>query len=272
MQKKFLFHPSIFLVNQVIIFSSYILIAACWTIPYLFDGLLRYHLFRIALYLSLTILFGIYFLKVIFYELGNTVYILNEDKLIKKSPAKTTIILFSEIINFRYLRLPVGLGIIKGPKKSIRFPFFIENLSELIQSIMEILKKEGKQAAFNEIEINRFKHKARIADFNLRQTYTVITPFFYTVLLFLFLSSITTFTIWRPYILQSLAWILFSFIFPLLGHLSATFYIARKISSQLKQSIDTQPSCDTARIYSITAIITGVLYLICGILFKSLYI
>ena len=155
---------------------------------------------------------------------------------------------------------------------SIRFPFFLENLSELIQSLMEILKKEGKQTAFNESEINRFKHNARIADFNLRQTYTVITPFFYTVLLFLLLSSITTFLIWRPHILQSLAWILFSFLFPLVGHLGATFYIARKISTRLKQNPDIQPSCDTVKIYSITAIITGVLYLISGILFKNFYI
>ena len=272
MQKKFQFHPSIFLVKQVIVFSSYIFIAACWIIPYLFDTLLRGHLLRISLYVTLTVLFGIYFLKVIFYELGNTVYILNEDRLIKKSPAKTTIILFSEIIAFRYLKLPVGLGIVRSTQNRIHFPFFIENLSELIQSIMDILKKEGKQNVFNENEIKRFKHNSRIADFNLRQTYTVITPFFYTVLLFLLLSCVTTFLIWRPRILQSFAWILFSFLFPLVGHLCATFYIARKVSVQLKQNIDARPSCDTVKIYSITAIITFVLYLICGILFTNFYI
>lgn len=272
MQKKFFYHPSIFLINQVIVFSSYIIIVSCWIIPYLFDGLLREHLFRIALYISLTILFGIYFFKVIFYNLGNTMYILDDDRIIKKSPSKTTIIPFSEITGFRYLKPVAGFGIIKGSNKSIRIPLFVENLFDLIQSLSETLTQEGKQSVFIESEINRFKHNSLVTDFNLRQTYIVITPFFYTVLLFLFLSSITTFLIWRPRLLQSLAWILFSFLFPLGAHLCATFYIARKVSVQLKQGDDVQPSCDTIKIYSMTALITGVIFLILGILFTRLYI
>ena len=274
MEKKFRIHPSLFLVKKVIVFSSYVIIATCWIIPYLFQeplSIYRNELLRFALYMSLTIIVGVYFLNILFFEMANTAYILSADRIIKKSPIKTKILLFSEIISFRYIRFPFGLGIIRTPTDKIYLPLFVENLFELIRSVEETLKKEGKQSTFNENEISRFNLKARISDFNLRQTYTVLTPLFYIIFSFLFLSSITTFFIWRLPFLLSIFWIIFSLFFPCIGYLSATLIITQKISAQLKQSIDIQPVCDTLRVYSITALVTGILYLICGIVCKNLF-
>lgn len=274
MQKKFLIHPSIFLVKKVIVFSSYVIIAICWIIPYLFQGALsiyRGELLRFALYMSLTIILGVYFLNILFFQLANTVYILSADRIIKQSPIKTKILLFSEIISFRYSKFPFGLGIIRTSAKKIYIPLFVENLFELIQSIEEILKRDGKQSTMNENKISRFKLNARVSDFTLRQTYTVITPLFYIIFSFLFLSSITTFFIWRLPLLFSIFWITLSSLFPCIGHLSATLIITQKISAQLKQSLSIQPVCDTVRVYSITALVTGILYLICGIVYKNLF-
>ena len=147
----------------------------------------------------------------------------------------------------------------------------MENLFEFIQSIEEILKRDSKQSTLNKKEISRFKLNARISDFNLRQTYTVITPLFYIIFSFLFLSSITAFLIWRLPFLLSIFWIILSLLFPCIGHLSATLIITQKCSIQLKQNIDIQLVCDTVRIYSLTALVTGILYLACGIIFKSLF-
>ena len=274
MEKKFLIHPSIFLVKKVIVFSFYVIIVTCWIIPYLFQGSLsiyRVELLRFALSMSVTIILGVYFLKILFFELANTTYILSADRIIKRSPRKTKTLLFSEIISFRYSKLPIGLGIIRTSAKKIYLPLFVENLFECIQSIEEILIRDGKQSTMNENEISRFKLNARISDFTLRQTYTVITPLFYIIFSFLFLSSITTIFIWRLPLLFSLFWIIFSLLFPCIGHLSATLIITQKISTQLKQNIHIQPVCDTVRVYSITALVTGILYLICGIVYKNLF-
>lgn len=274
MEKKFLIHPSIFLVKKVIVFSFYVIIVICWIIPYLFQGSLsiyRVELLRFALSMSVTIILGVYFLKMLFFELANTTYILSADRIIKRSPRKTKILLFSEIISFRYIKLPIGLGIIRTSEKKIYLPLFVENLFELIQSIEEILKRDGKQSTLNKSEISRFKLNARISDFTLRQTYTVITPLFYIIFSFLFLSSITTIFIWRLPLLFSLFWIIFSLLFPCIGHLGATLIITQKISAQLKQNINIQPVCDTLRVYSITALVTGIIYLICGIVYKNLF-
>lgn len=274
MEKKFLIHPSIFLVKKVIVFSFYVIIVTCWIIPYLFQGSLsiyRVELLRFALSMSVTIILGVYFLNILFFQLANTVYILSADRIIKQSPIKTKILLFSEIISFRYSKFPFGLGIIRTSEKKIYLPLFVENLFELIQSIEEIFKRDGKKSTMNENEISRFKLNARISDFTLRQTYTVITPLFYIIFSFLFLSSITTIFIWRLPLLLSLFWIILSLFFPCIGHLSATLIITQKISTQLKQNIHIQPVCDTVRVYSITALVTGILYLICGIVYKNLF-
>lgn len=261
--------------KRIFVSFSFIIISIFWIIPNLLHeslSIYRPQLLRLSIYISLTILLALYFFHVVFYKLKNTVFILAKDRIIKKSPLKTTILNLAEVTAFRYIRLPFGFGfgLIRTSSRTMRLFLIIENLSELVQSLQEYFERENKHYVFNDKEIAKFKHRALVADFNLKQTFHIIKPLISIILFYILFSSITACRLWRLPLLFSIIWIIFGLLFPIVGHLTANFIIIRKISLQLKQNPPTIPVCDTSRIYSLTALIIATAYLICGILYKNL--
>jgi len=275
MPKKFFYHPSISLVKQILVSLSYIFIVICWIIPFLLHGPLsiyRPQLLRFAIYMSLTILLALYFFHVVFYELKNTVFILTKDRLIRKSPIKTTIIPLSEVTAFRYIRFPFRFILIRTSPRTIRLFLIIKNLSDLVQSLQEYFERENKHSVFNDLEIAKFKHRALVADFNLNQTFHIIKPLISITLSSILFSALTACWLWRLPLLFASIWIISGMLFPLIGYLIAYFLITRRFSLQLKQNPLTLPSCDTSRIYTLTALSIATAYLICGIIYKNFWI
>ncbi len=276
MSKNFSIHPSISLVKDTLVFFSYLCIVICWLIPNLLQGpflIFQAQLIRFAFYMSLTLLLILYLTRTVFITIRDTLYILSEDKLIKRNPFKMHVIPLSEVTAFRFIQIPLGFGFgyIKTSSKKLRLTFLIDNLVELIQLLEVYLSKENGQSIFKSSEIEAFKHQARIADFHLRETFTIIKPLTYLIFGFLILGTVTTFWFWRLPLLFAIAWIIFSVTVPCIGFLVAYTVITKAISRQLTQSGSIAPEFDTSRIYSFTALITACTYLLIGIIFKNIW-
>ncbi len=276
MSKKFTIHPSVSLVKDILVLLTYFGIGICWSIPSLVEGTLelyRPQLIRFALFMSITLLIFLYLTRTVFINLSNTLYILSEDNLIKRNPYKVTTILLSEVTEFRFINLPFGFGYgyLKTPGEKIRLSFLMHNLIECIQSLEKYLHTHDMESVFKKEEISAFKHQALIADFHLRETFLIIKPLTYIICGFLILGVVTTFWFWQIPLLFALVWIILSVTFPCIGFLCAYIIITRAVSKQLSSHGSIAQTFETAKVYSATGLFTFSLYLLTGIIYKSIW-
>lgn len=277
MSKKYFIHPSIDVVKQILYSLVYLGIAVCWIIPGFLHGpflIYRAQLLRFSIYMSLTLLLLLYIIRSIFLNLKETIFILTGDRIIKKSTYKTSSIPYSEISAFRFLHFPFGFGfgVIKTPSKTIRLTFLIDNLADLLHTLQEYLNSESNEPLFNADEIENFKHQALIADFHMRQTYLIFRSLFYIIFSSLLLGMATTFWFWNLPLLFALIWIILSALFPCIGFLGAYIIITKKISVLIKHDAESAQAFNTSRIYHFSILITACAYLLCGIIYKNIWI
>ncbi len=277
MSKIFFIHPSIIVVKQILFFLVYLGIAFCWIIPSLLHGpflIYRSQLLRFSIYMSLTSMLLLYIIRSIFINLKSTVFILTNDKILKKSMYKTSSIPYSEITSLRFIHFPFGFGfgVIKTPSKTLHLTFLIDNLADLLQTLQGYLNKENEKPIFNADEIEYFKHQALISSFHMRQTYDVFRSLIYMISSSLLLGMATTFWFWNLPLLFALIWIILSALFPCFGFLGAYIIISKEISKLIKIDPESAQSFNTSQIYHTSTLITACAYFIGGIIYKNIWI
>ncbi len=274
MRKKFFIHSSIYSVKHLLFSLGYLAIAICWIILIFLEGpilIYRFHFIRFAVFISISILIFLYMCHILFITLQETMYVLTDESLIKKNATRAVLVSLSEVEVFRYIHLPFGLGFgfIQTSSKKIRLTFLIEHLSELLQSLEEYFTKENKRSVFQSREIDTFKHRALITEFNLRQTPTIVGPLMYIILSMMFLSLLTATQIWNLPVFFTIIWVLYSLLSPGISFIVAYFLITRRIAAQLKENPQVKPKYDLLKTYSYTALITLIIYLVSGIIYKN---
>ncbi len=273
-EKKFNIHPNIFLLEEVFFSFSYMVIILCWLFTlFLVDdyNYYRSNFIKLSIYFSFIILLLLNLIHIIITKFRKTVFILNEDSFIKVSQGRTSILHFSDIVSFRYRKFVVGngFGSIRTNKKKINIFFIIKNLSELVDSLQKNLSVQGRSAIFDEKEINEFTYRARFIEFTRNKTFLLIKHLLYSLLSTFLLNTIVAFFLWQLPVEFALVWIFFGGLLVISNNLITRFIFKRGVLKQLIKNPSDIPVCDFSKIYTYTSIISAVVYLICGIIYKN---
>lgn len=273
MEKKFFIHPSILIVEKIIISTCFTIIGIMWIIPFLLPlefRQLRPGLFKFALFITITISLGIYFFRLIFNDLKHTEYILTTEHIIKKSPMKTVTIPLNQISAFQFVRLPFGIGYgqITTHKHKFRFPFIIENLYELILTIKGYFVGQDNNPLVNKHELSALINRAILSDFHERQARLILNPLFSITIYSVFFSFFVALWFWNMPLQYVMSWTFCGLIFPILGYLTVHYYLSRKVLRHLNSFPLMIPAIDSAGYYRTGAAITTLFYSITGIVYK----
>jgi hypothetical protein len=252
-----------------------VFIFLCW-LPTILVYLFVYRepyapLIRLSLNGSMMVVFIALLLAMLNRELLNTLYVVNDDGVIKKTPYKIKMAHFGAIRRFRYVRFPFvnGFGKIEYQGGAIRLPFIIEKLPECITDIEKRLEARGNQSIFDAENIAAFKQKAMINERIILQMSRAIPAIFRTALGFMLGSWLVAQNLWRLPLRWVIFWALCGFIFPLSGFVLAHWEITRNLERGMRKHDFTFQSIDELRTYYLFGLGTFLAYLAAGIILKS---
>ena len=278
MDKKYFYHPSMFISEHIFISILYSLIMISWIVPFILNNKFenfQFSIFRISILITFTFLIASHLIKTLFANLKGTVFVLTYDDIIKKTPRKIITIPYADICQFKFIRFPFtsGYGLLKSSDDKIRFLFFIDNLNDLLTKLEDNLHMWKKESIINKKEMDKFKYVAAVSKYVNDYVFHSIKPLI-TVILYITISSvIIAFRIWNLPPVEALTWTLYSIIYPLLSYLIIHYLITQKISQQIrdaKMKVKDIGSIDTSRIISYSVLISAIIYLLSGILYNFL--
>lgn len=273
-EKKFYFHRNIYLLEELFFSFSYMIIIVCWLFTlFLVDEYSYYRssFIKLSIYFSFIMLLLLNLIHIIINKFRKTVFILNDSGLIKISPGKTSTCHFADIISFRYRRFVIGngFGSIKTVNTKLNIFFAIRNLPELIDSVQEKLRLQSKKAIFDEDEINRFKYRARLVEFTRDRTFFLIRHLLYVFFSTFLLNTVISFFLWQLPLPFAFIWILFGAMVVIANDQIVRFLYKRGVLKQLIERPSEVPDCEISKIYTFTSLVSLIVYLIGGIVYKN---
>jgi hypothetical protein len=257
----------------------------CWLPTILIEAFFFEHfympLFRLSLVANLTVLFIALFFSMVLHEICGTTYTIKEKTFVKKSPYKTSLIHFENVVYFRYIRIPLfgGFGIIHVPTGSITLPFIIDGLDACIEEIRQRLVACGKQDTYDDRRIERYKLKAVMSGVGVRRMERTIPKFFKIMLWTVVGSAFIAKVFWEIPLQWVIFWSFSGIVFPGIGYVMAEMIINRILFRKAlrdRTSIVPSPSADfihtvdESRIYWLVGAITAIVYAIAGIVVNNL--
>jgi len=265
-----------FISEQVFISLFYSLILIFWIVPFILNqrfATFQFSIFRISILMTITLLLASHLIRTLFDRLKGTFFVLTPEEIIKKTPGKTVAIPFADVCKITYIRFPFsnGYGILKSSDEKIRLPFLIDNLNDLLTHLENNLYIWKKESVVNKREMDKFKFVAAVSkyvnDYLFRSLKPLITITIYSTIV----GMITAFRIWNLPPIEALTWTLFSIIYPLMSYLFIHYFITLKISLYIKAKITIKEdigSIDTSKVVSYSILISVIIYLVSGILYK----
>ena len=284
MDKTFRYHRYLFVMARKLPGVSIGIIGACW-LPPLFLYLAVYHEFymplvRLALVGSLTVTFASLLIAMVLNELCNTLFIVSETSLVKKSPYKVRVIHFERAVAFRFVNIPLlkGFGLLSVPETAIRLPFLIDRLPECIAAIKNRLDAHAKQGTYDTANLRTFSERAGRYGKSIYRMQRTLSPLFHIALWTMVGSGFVAQVFWNAAFPRILCWAFIGMVIPLLGYLAAEIALNRLSSAQqtqtpeflVDQSNDPESTVAERRVYRITAALTTLAYVAAGIVFKEL--
>jgi hypothetical protein len=257
----------------------------CWLPTILIEALFFEHfympLFRLSLVANLTVLFIALFFSMVLHEVCGTTYTVKDKTFVKKSPYKTSLIHFENVVYFRYIRIPLfgGFGLIRVPSGSITLPFIIDGLDACIEDIRQRLVACGKQDAFDDRRIERYKLKAVINGVGVGRMEKTIPKLFKIMLGTIIGSAFIARVFWEIPLQWVIFWSFSGIVFPGIGYVLSEMIINHILFRKAlrgRTSIVPAPSAgffhavDASRIYWLIGAITAIAYAIAGIVVKNL--
>ena len=253
-----------------------VFIFLCW-LPTLYVYMFVYSelylpLIRLSLNGSMMVVFLALLSAMLNRELQKTIYAVNDDGIIKKTPYKIRFARYGEITRFRHVRFPLikGYGKIEYSGKAIRLPFIIEKLPECIGDIEKHLDLNGKQSVYDADKIRTFKQKALISEHAIHEisrAFPVLSRIAFALIIG---GWLTAQNIWHLPFRWVMFWALCGYIFPFSGFILARWHIGRGLERGMNKQDLTLPSIDEERSYYLFGLGTFIVYLAAGILLNKL--
>jgi hypothetical protein len=203
-------------------------------------------------------------------ELQKTVYAVNDDGVIKKTPYKIRFAPFSGMTRFRHVRVPLinGYGKIEYSGGTIRLPFIIEKLPECIGDIEKHLEAQGKRHVYDAENIFSFKRKAVLGEYTIRRIYGAF-PMLSRISLGVMVGGwLTAQNLWHLPLRWVIFWTLCGYIFPFSGFILARWHIARGLERGMNKPDLSLPSIDESKEYYLFGLGTFLAYCMSGIILR----
>jgi hypothetical protein len=227
-------------------------------------------LIRLSLNGSMMVVFFALLTSILNRELQNTVYIVNNDGVIKKTPYKIKVAQFSGITRFRHVRFPLikGYGQIEYSEGTIRLPFTIEKLPECIGDIEKRLETLGKQDVYDAENIRVFKQKALVSERTIDRISRAFPALSRISLGFMAGGWLVARDLWHLPLRWVILWALCGYIFPFSGFVLARWHIARGLERGMNKLDLSLPSSDEVKAYYLSGLGTFLAYLAAGIILR----
>jgi hypothetical protein len=224
---------------------------------------------KAATYLSVTLfslIFLLYFFKK---ELKNSKIILTDELVVKKKPYKVTHVAFAEITDISIKKVPFlcSFLIIKA-RSSLVIPFIVENMTDLASKIQMRLIENGK-FDLNETKIEQFKAEAAVHDVLYKISLNAFPFVLRATVLSCLVSIIIAYEFWEMAYLPVVLWGIAGLFFPPITYGLASLFVKQKFNK--KEPGNTFSESDFSSEFYTAALITFVIYLTSGILFKTYY-
>lgn len=274
MQKKYHFHPALFLVQDTTFTLAYITVFTFWLIPVLLKGELQYYrmnFVHIALTVSFVVFVGLYILKRLFFRIKNTCYIITENAIIKRSTKKQTTINFSSITNLMFKRnfLRMRYFSVKSKEKEIKIPLIVNHCNKIIHFITENLNNTDTNQIYSESNIENGINYAFVDEYNLNQSTHFLTPIIFWASLFMIFGFASGLYLWNVHVVIAAMWSVISIIFPLIAFVITYMIEMRKKLSCLENSQYLDISEPDMKPYIIGLFYALICYFFMGVIFKN---
>lgn len=245
-----------------------------WISPFLLPDIYRTQLVRGSLFASVTLIFIMILIRILFQELENIIYTVTDDTFIKKTTSMTIKIPLAEIVSFEAERSVFGSrhAVIRIDNHSIRFSSFIEHLSECITLIEKQLVSMGRGDVLDAGKLSEVKYSSIISDFHAKQALDNCNYVTAIVLGNVLLTVITAYSFWSMPLFAGFVWVILGSIFPVIGLLAGHVLISRKLLKSLRNNTQRDFSKIASSLYSIIFVLTGILYCIAGIVYKEYWV
>jgi hypothetical protein len=286
MEKTFRIRPIYFSLAKKLPRVSLGIIVLCWLPPILIYLALYREIYmpliRLSIIASLTVTFISLLSAMILHELCNTVYIVSDISLIKKSPYKVKTLHFDRVIGFRYVHafLFVRYGAIKVSGGILHVPFTIDQLPECIEAIKLRLDAQATKGLYDPRNIDTFQKMAQLHEMNLHRLQTSMAMLFPIIFGCMVEGAFVAQVFWNLPFLPVLFWSLAGIIFPLVGYSLAEVLLNLKTLraietpwhdvSTLQNGYNDHLTIDTSKTYRTIGAIFVFTYIIAGIVFKNL--
>jgi hypothetical protein len=278
-------HRYLFAIAKGIPVTTFVGSLLCW-VPSLIITLMFFHrlympLVRLSLVANLTVFFIALFFSMILHEVCGTTYSISETAIIKKSPYKTALIHFENVIRFGYFQVPLlgGFGFIKVPSGSIMLPFIIERLDACVEDIRQHLSACGKQDAYDAHNIENYKFRAVVNEMSIRRMERTIPALIRIIIGAVAASVLIAHVFWELSFRWILSWTFAGIVFPIIGYLAAEMMLKhiglRREMQERPSPLPNTPASeraganDESKIYWSVGAITAVVYAVAGILLKQ---
>jgi hypothetical protein len=227
---------------------------------------------RLSIFLCCTILLTAFFFIQLSREVKGTRYTVEKEMIVRTSSWSTLGIYYANIRQFRYRRIIFrqGMGSIRTNSLTMRLPFVIENLPELVGQIEQRLIESNNTLCFEPEEIATFKHDATINELSTRRMLGHMRVIVGLILGLMLFNEFTALVIWQLPFLLTIGWMSFGVIFPLVGYLAVDNSISGKIHRQLTADPQSQPRISLKQEFCRIALLIGGLYLLAGIFYRTI--
>lgn len=226
---------------------------------------------RAAIYLSITSVSFVFFLLLIKKELRSIRIIITDESIIRKTPYKITTIHFNEITKIEFRPMPFMVGVLKiTAGSSIVIPCFIENLSNLVETLEKHLTENGISRCFDKASLDTLKLRAGTHDISYGFSQYYFNLIIRMMLACACINLFIAYGYWDFEYLPLLIWTISGFAFPIFAYGLADFLIKRKKGLPIRQN-DRELVQNYKNEFLTGCMIVFVVYLITGILFKTFY-
>jgi hypothetical protein len=257
MEKTFYYQPHIRYSEGPVSSFFAVLVAGSLAMPFVFGCPHGYGLCpatRLSLYLAGTLVCMGILARMVCRKWREARFVVTDERLIHYDLFSLKVLSFSNVRRLRHFHFLhwFGLAILRGEKVTILVPFVVYDVSKLLLLVEERLRQHGRADLIRRQRFGSFVHAARLNDIVNDRIYadmgalTAIVPFVFL-------------------------WALFGAARPLVAYLGAHTIIAVRLSQRLRAAADTVPSLDASRLYTGAALVSVLVYLVVGIVFRWLY-
>lgn len=274
MEKAWFYQPHIRYSEKPVTWFFSFLLTICFFLPLIlgcYSPFWSCPSVRLSVFLAGTILCFMYLARLTCRYFINAPIVITDEKLVHYGFWYGKQISFGDVISVKHFNFMYWFGFIAvtGSRSTIFIPFVIDDSFGLIKNLCERLDAFGKSHLCNTSGFSRFSHAARINDIVNRKIYGDLKKLSAWTLSSTFFSLIISFWIWEESIMSALRWGYVGLIVPLIAYLCGNMVIAHKVSKSQDNGNNASDYCNTALVYTVCGYVSGIVYILAGILFKS---